>query len=137
MYNSSNPDRIHFTVSKPVMLHGVQHFGSRDGEHTVSTEVKDSTNGSILAKQSGSYLSEKADTDSYYGFDVEFDRPVSLVENKEYELVSFIKGPPSWFGEAGQKTVDSQGVQFTFRSTDSAANGTTTLMGQFPAFVIS
>ena len=138
-YTSSSPDRIHFTVSKPVMLHGVQHFGSCGGEYTVSTEVKDSTNGAILVKQSGSYLSEKADTDSYYGFDVEFDRPVSLVENKEYELVSVIKGPQSWFGETGQKTVDSQGVQLTFRSSDSGtiSNGTTDEKGQFPAFLIS
>ena len=136
-YNSSKPDRIHFTVSKPVMLHGVQHFGSRGGGYTVSTEVKDSTR-SILVKQSGSYLSEKADTDSYYGFDVEFDRPVSLVENKEYELVSIIKGPLSSFGEAGQKTVESQGVQFTFRSSNSRqSNGTNDESGQFPAFHIS
>ena len=139
MYTSSNPDRIHFTVSKPVMLHGVQHFGSGGGEYTVSTEVKDSTNGSVLVKQSGSYLSEKADTDSYYSFDVEFDRPVSLAENKEYELVSLIKGPPSSFGDAGQKTVDSQGVQFTFRSPDSetSTNGTRYEKGQFPAFLLT
>ena len=137
-YNSSKPDCINFTVSKPVMLHGVQHFGSRDGEYTVSTEVKDSTNGSILVKQSGSYLSEKADTDSYYGFDIEFDRPVSLLENKEYELVSLIKGPPSSFGETGQKTVDSRGVQLTFRSPHcrTISNGTTDEKGQFPAFLI-
>ena len=137
-YSSSRHDRIHFTVSKPVMLHGVQHFGSRGGKYTVSTEVKDSRNGSILVKQSGSYLSEKADTDSYYSFDVEFDRPVSLVENKEYELVSLIKGPQSSYGENGQKTVNSQGVQFTFRSSDSTeSNGTSDKSGQFPAFLIS
>ena len=138
-YDSSKPDRIHFTVSKPVMLHGVQHFGSRDGEYTVSTKVKDSTNGSILVKQSGSYLSVKADTDSYYSFDVEFDRPVSLLESKEYELASLIKGPPSSFGETGQKTVDSRGVQLTFRSPHSRtiSNGTTDEKGQFPAFLIT
>ena len=139
-YNRSRPDCINFTVSKPVMLHGVQHFGSHDGEYTVSTKVKDSTNGSILVKQSGSYLSEKADTDSYYRFDVEFDHPVSLAKNKEYELVSLIKGPPSSYGDAGQKTVDSEGVQFTFRSPDSdgiATNWTSDETGQFPAFLIS
>ena len=134
----SNPDRIHFTVSKPVTLHGVQHFGSDGGEYKVSTEVIDSRNGSILVKQSGSYLSEKADTDSYYTFDVQFDRPVSLVENKEYELVSLIKGPQSSYGEDGQETVNSQGVQFTFRSSDSTeSNGTSAKSGQFPAFLIS
>ena len=135
----SNPDRIHFTVSKPVTLHGVQHFGSDGGEYTVSTEVIDSRNGSILVKQSGSYLSERAESDSYYGFGVEFDRPVSLVENREYELVSLIKGPQSSsYGQDGQETVNSQGVQFTFRSSDSAkSNGTNDQSGQFPAFLIS
>ena len=138
-YSGVYPDCIHFTVSKPIVLHGVQHFGSLGGEYTVSTEVKDSKRGSIVVKQSGSYLSEKADTDSYYSFDVEFDRPLSLVEKKEYKLVSLIKGPPSWFGEAGQKTVDNQGVQFTFRSPDSrtGSNGTTDEKGQFPSFLIS
>ena len=117
----------------------MEHFGSCGGEYTVSTEVKDSTNGTILVKQSGSYRSEKAGTDSYYGFDVEFGRPVSLVENTEYELVSIIKGPSSSFGGKGQKTVDSQGVQLTFRSPDSGtvSNGTTDEKGQFPAFLIS
>jgi len=135
---SSLPDRIHFTVNKPVMLHGVQHFGSCGAEYTVSTEVKDSSDGSILVKQSGTYPSEKADTDSYYGFDVKFDRPVSLVENKEYEIVSLIKGPCSCRGEKGEKTVDSQGVQFTFLATDGTnTNGTTDEIGQFPSFLIS
>jgi len=137
-YSGSCPDRIHFSVNKPVMLHGVQHFGSCGGEYTVSTEVKNNSVGSILVKQSGIYLSEKADTDSYYGFDVEFDPPISLVETKEYELVSLIKGPPSWHGEKGEKTVDSQGVQFTFRAPDGTnTNGTTDKRGQFPTFLIS
>ena len=137
-YIASNPDRIYFTVSKPVMLHGVQHFGSQCGEYTVSTEVKDSTDGSILVKQSGSYPSEKANTDSYYSFDVHFDRPVSLVGSKEYELVSLIQGPGSHFGEKGEKNVDCQEVQFTFRSADTTeTNGTTHERGQFPAFLFS
>ena len=134
---SSCPDRIHFTVNKPVMLHGVQHFGSSGAEYTVSTEVKDSSDGSILVKQSGTYPSEKDDTKSYYGFDVKFDRPVSLVENKEYEIVSLIKGPRSWRGEKGEKTVDSQGVQFTFRTADGRTNWNTKETGQFPSFLIS
>ena len=69
----------------------------------------------ILAKQSGSF-SEKADPDLFYGFDVLFDCPVCLVENQKYELVSLIKGPVSWYGEKGQETVGSEGVECTFRT---------------------
>jgi len=136
-YINSVADRVNFTVNKPVMLHGVQHFGSQGGEYTVYTEVKDSTDGTILVKQSGSFFSEKDDTDWFYGFDVQFDCPVCLVENKEYELVSLIKGPVSWYGEKGQEAVESEGVQFTFRTSYGGNNGTSCSLGQFPAFLIS
>ena len=135
-YSTSIADRVYFTANKPVMLHGVQHFGSQGGGYTVCTEVKDSTSGSILVEKSGYYLSVKSQTESYYCFDVEFDNPVPLVENKEYELVSLIEGPDSWLGE-GEKTVDCQGVQFTFRSAGVRSNGTSDKRGQFPAFLIS
>ena len=61
----SNP--INFSVNKPIMLHGVQHFGNEGGNYTVSMEVKDTTDGSSLVKQSGSYASEKDKTCSYHG----------------------------------------------------------------------
>ena len=135
-YGSSSPDRIYFTVNKPIKLHGVQHFGSEGGEYAVSTVVKDTTDGSLV-KQSGSYTSEKDETYSYFGYVVLFDHPVGLVENKEYELVSLIKGPPSCFGEEGQTAVETNGVQFVFRSLPAASNGTSDTKGQFPAFVFS
>ena len=36
-----SPDCVNFTVNKPIMLHGVQHFGSEGRNYTVSTEVRD------------------------------------------------------------------------------------------------
>ena len=135
-YRSSSADRIYFTVNKPIKLHGVQHFGSEGGEYAVSTVVKDTTDG-CLVKQSGSYISEKDETYSYFGYVVLFDHPVGLVENKEYELVSLIKGPPSCFGEEGRTAVETSGVQFVFRSLPAASNGTSDTKGQFPAFVFS
>jgi len=114
------------------MLHGAQHFGCEGGSYTVSTEVKDTTDGSSLVKQSGSYTSEKDKTCSYYGFSVLFDRPVRLVENKEYELTSLINGPSSWKGVEGQRSVESEGALFTFRTSLSYHNGTGEAVGQFP-----
>ncbi|KAL9956928.1 hypothetical protein ACROYT_G038489 [Oculina patagonica] len=132
---SACADRINFTVNKPIMLHGVEHFGSEGGEYTVSTEVKETTGGSSLGKQSGSYASVKDETDSYYRFIVRFDRPVCLVGNKEYKLVSLIKGPSSWYGQEGQTSVECQGVRFTFRTTRGKRNGTNETKGQFPALL--
>ena len=126
------PDRINFSVNKPIMLHGVQHFGSEGGSYTVSTEVNDPIDGSSLVKQSGSYTSEEDKTRPYYCFSVQFDLPVRLAENKEYELASLIKGPWSLKGTEGQRSVESQGVLFTFRALPHSNNGTTETKGQFP-----
>ena len=130
-------DVITFSVNKPIMLHGVQHFGSKGGNYTVSTEVKDITDGSSVVKQSGSYASEKDKTRSYYGFSVLFDRPVGLVENKEYKLQSFINGPKSWYGTEGQTSVECQGVVFTFRTSQDNFLRTSETKGQFPVLVWS
>ena len=123
---------IIFSVNKPIMLHGVQHFGSEGGNYTVSMEVKDTTDGSSLVKQSGSYASEKDKTCSYYGFAVQFDHPVCLVENKKYKLESLIKGPTSWYGIGGQKSVECQGVVFTFSASLDQLYCSSETVGQFP-----
>ena len=64
-----------------------------------------------------------------------FDHPVGLVENKEYELLSLIKGPSSCYGEEGQTPVEADGVQFVFRTSPVPSNGTSDKRGQFPTFV--
>ena len=133
---SGTPDCITFTVNKPIKLSGVQHFGFECAEYTVVTEVKDKTDGSSLAKQSGVYTSVKDETDSYYGFEVQFDRPVCLEKRKKYKLVSLIKGPSSWYGEEGETSVESMGVLFSFSTSGGSNNGTTDIRGQFPALLI-
>ena len=130
-------DCIVFSVNKPIKLHGVQHFGSNGGKYTVSTEVKDNTANSSLVTQSGSHASEKDETYGYYGFDIMFDPPVCLKENKQYWLNSEIKGPSSWYGQDGKKCVESQGVRFTFHTLPSSIDRTTGTQGQFPAFIVS
>ena len=134
----SLPEGINFSVNKPIKLHGVQHFGSESGRYTVSIEVADITDNLSLVTQSGTYTSVKDETYGYYGFDVLFDRPVCLTENKEYKLVSKINGPDSWYGKDGQSSVESQGVRFTFRrSSDKRSCRTYDTSGQFPAFLVS
>ena len=136
-YNGKAADRINFTVNKPIVLHGVQHFGSLDGNYTVSTEVKDTTHNSCLGKESGTYTSEKEDRNNYYGFDVLFDRPVSLEANKQYTLMSVIEGPLSWYGAEGQMSAESGGVQFSFSDSDDDSNSTSVTKGQFPVIIFN
>ena len=137
-YTRGNADALNLTVSKAITLHGVQHCGSESGEYTVSLEVKDVTNsGFSLVKLTGTYSSEKDETNGYYGFDVMFDRPVCLEQGKMYEIVSLIKGPLSWNVTNGNESDEVQGIQFSFTSSGSSQNGTDVKTGQFPSFIFS
>ena len=133
---SGSPDSINFTVDKPIKLFGVRHFGSEGLEYTVATEVKDTTDGSSLVKQHGVYPSVKDETEWYFGFDEQFVRPVILKESKVYKLMSLKTGPRSWYGEEGQTFVDSQGIQFTFTTSNEYNNGTSYSIGQLLALFI-
>ena len=130
-------DALGVTASKCIALHGVQHFGSEGGNYTVSLEVKNALSGLCLAKQTGTHSSEKDETNGYYGFDVMFDHPVYLEQDKPYEVVSLIEGPSSWRVGAGKNPVAVQGVQFSFSDSAASTNGTCVDHGQFPAFLFS
>ena len=137
-YLDSQVDSVQFSVTKPLKLFGVQHFGCEGGQYTAVTEVKDSRDDSSVVKLSGSYASIKdTKTNEYYCFDVLFNRPVCLEEHKEYKLVSLIKGPNSWFGNKGQESVECEGVRFIFSSSNASTNSTSVSCGQFPAFLFS
>ena len=139
-YTHGHSDALNLTVSKPVMLHGVQHFGSEGGKYTVSLEVKDVMNGFSLVKQVGTYSSKKDETNGrsgYYGFDVMFDQPICLEAGKTYEIVSLIKGPLSWYVTEGKESGEVQGIQFTLSRSPASVNNTGVNDGQFPAFIFN
>ena len=139
-YTHGNSDALNLTVSKPVMLHGVEHFGSEDGKYTVSLEVKDVRNRFSLVKQTGTYSSKKDETDGrngYYGFDVMFDQPICLEAGKAYEIVSLIEGPVSWHVTKGKESDKIQEIQFTLSNSPASSNSTGVNDGQFPTFIFS
>ena len=136
-YNGVSKDALNLTVSKPVTLQGVKHFGSKGGKYTVSLEVKDTINGFSVVQQTGRYSSKKDETNVYYGFDVMFDHPVSLEQDTTYEIVSLIKGPTSWHMLNGKESDEVQGIRFSFSSSASSMNGTDVNGGQLPALIFS
>ena len=136
-YNSGKPDVIVLSVNTSVKLHGIQHFGSEGHEYTVSTEVKDTTNNFTLVKKTGSYSSLKDEKLGYYGFTVCFDPPLCLHESKRYVVRSLIRGPPSWYGERGNTSLECGQVQFNFYSSNSDTNGTSESKGQFSSFIFT
>ena len=132
VHHGINPYTLKLTVNKPVMLYGVQHFGSEGGQYTVSLEVKDARSGCSLVQQSVSCSSVKDEKHAFYGFDVMFDCPVFLEQNRVYKIVSIAKGPVSWYGENREESDDFQGIRFSFDFS-----GTTTNRGLLPAFLVS
>ena len=136
-YSRGKSDALKLTVSKPAMLHGVQHFGSEGGKYTVSLAVKDVANGFSLVNQLGTYSSEKDETNGYYGFDVMFDQPICLEVGKAYEIKSLIRGPLSWYVAKGKESHEIQGIQFSLSHSPASSNSTGVNDGQFPAFIFS
>ena len=134
---AGSADGLGVTASKPIALHGVQHFGSEGGNYTVSLELKDARSGLSLTKQTGTHSSEKNDIHSYYGFDVMFNHPVQLEQDKPYEVVSVIEGPLSWGVNGAKNPLEVQGVKFSFSDSAASINGTKVGCGQFPAFLFS
>ena len=130
-------DALGVSVSKPVTLQGVQHFGRAGGKYTVLLEVKDTINSFSLVKQTGTYFSEKEETYFYNGFDVMFDHPVFLEKGKAYDIVSLIKGPPSLYLTDGKESVEALGIQFSFSNSAASSNGTKIKSGQLPALIFS
>ena len=134
-YINGFTDRVLFYVNKPIKLLGIQHFGSDGGEHTVSTEVKDTATNLTVVERSGTFTSEEDVNNNYYGFFVSFGNLVCLEANKQYTLESLINGPESWYGKDGRTSVEAEGVQFTFSDPKDTGNGTMVVHGQFPAFI--
>ena len=124
------------TTNQDVYLLGVRHFGCEHGVYKVSTEIKETTNGSSLIGESGWYLSEKDIVCDYYVFDVFLPHPVCLQSGKTYKISSTIHGPVAWYGQGGKRVVEASGVTFFF-SKQKSNQLTDVNKGQFPALIFT
>ena len=154
--------RMCVILSKAVFLHGVQLFGSKDGEYAVDVKVVEDVEdiltdcGFSLIEQSGRYISKEVmgnatsvsesgrgkktglGNEVGYGFDVMFHHPVCLESGKRYEIISTINGPPSWRGTGQMASVECAGVIFAFnRETDHLFDFNPVSSWQFPALIFS
>ena len=114
-YNQEGKDRLAFSVSRDITLHGVSLFGSENNSYTVTMEVKDTTNNTTVVSKSGTYpsklLAYKSDLSmSYYGFEVLSDSAASLKMGTCYLIEALIRGPSSGAGRNGIETVKQSGV---------------------------
>ena len=128
-------DAINFSVDKDIKLCGVCFFGNQDNKtFSVDLEVVDVKRKTVLMSKCGTYHSEllQAKRCSYYGFEVLFEKKISLNKNITYGIRVFISGSPSLRGVNCVSSVQCSDVTFTFMDSVYAANGTDLKHGQFP-----
>ena len=134
-YSSDDNDDLVFSVDNPVLIGGVRLFGSRGSAYHVSLKLyslaQESNEGAQeLYSVDSSFITDIEEHNGYYGFDVVFDHVIPLQHDVQYKICAKISGSDSWYGSSGLRVVDCNGIQFRFRSVESA-NGTSESMGQF------
>ena len=110
-------------------------FGDKEGApYTINTKIYERQNSSTyLFANQAVYVNDNCQS-STCGFDVCFDRPISLKPNIEYVISSVIDGPPYFYGIDGQSTVTSNGVKFSFNHLQPNAL-TSSAKGQYSEFI--
>jgi len=71
---------------------------------------------------------------NYWGFDVLFDPPVSIIKGIRYLIEAAISGPDCFSGRNGNSHVESSGVTFKF---DDWCGTTGVKQGQLPEIIFN
>jgi len=125
-----------FCVNKNILLNGVYLFGSEGNDYSVSLTLYQYqfTSYATVVSTEGTFSSLHNKSKNFWGFDVLFHRPVSIIKGIMYGIAAAISGPDSFGGRNGNRHVESSGV--TFKFVDLA--GTTEVeQGQLPEIIFS
>ena len=134
-YGDWRKDAINFSVDKDIELCGVCFFGNQDNKtFSLHLKVVDAKRQNVLTSESGTYHSEllQAEKCSYHGFEVLFQKKISLNKNITYSIRVLISGSPSLRGAHCVSSVQCSDVTFTFMDSVYSANETDLKQGQFP-----
>ena len=139
-YSGLRYDSIKFSVDKDIVLLGVCLLGSENNSYSVSLDVQDSTSEACLVSKTEQFHSKliQGEKCSYYGFQMLFDKKITLKRNTKYTIWAKITVPDSVRGENGIRSVKCREVTFTFMEENGNwFNGTTVQHGQFPELLFS
>ncbi|XP_067050303.1 BTB/POZ domain-containing protein 6-like [Acropora muricata] len=134
-------DFLVFSVNKDISLHGLCLFDSNNSFYSVDLKIVNPVEMLTLVQKTGKFKSKLIyyAGSSYYGFEVNFDKPVRVKKNSRYEIEAKLFGPFSCSGSSGLREVETSGVKFTFYDNTHlpASNGTSVSNGQFPQLLFS
>lgn len=129
LYNKGELDQLSFPVSEDWMFHGVRLFGnSWNSKYEVSLEV--------CGAKVQEYRST-LDDQGIPGFDVMLKTLIVLQKDDVMTICVKIKGPPSYYGWRGHKTVQALEATVTFKDVETSNQRTCVKEGQFHELIIS
>ncbi|KAH0950619.1 hypothetical protein HN011_009123 [Eciton burchellii] len=132
-------DRIRFSVDKRIFLIGYGVYGSmqKPAIYDVTMELIHTASGKVIAKNTTSFSCDG----SKYTYRIMFKELAEILPNTIYTASATFKGPLSYYGIKGLKTVlmdyDSGNgkVKFEFSSEMGDNNGTSIEKGQIPELI--
>ncbi|XP_015759194.1 PREDICTED: BTB/POZ domain-containing protein 6-like [Acropora digitifera] len=134
-------DFLVFSVNKEISLHGLCLYGSNNNRYSVDLKIMNPVEMTTLVQMTGTFKSKFIyhGKSPYYGFEINFDKPVRVKKNSKCEIEAKLSGPPSCSGTSGLLEVETSGVKFTFYDSTHfpSSNGTSVLIGQFPELLFS
>lgn len=136
---SGTSDRIRFSVDKRIFLIGYGVYGSmqKPAIYDVTVELIHTASGKVIAKNATSFSCDG----SKYTYRIMFKELAEILPNTIYTASATFKGPLSYYGTKGLKTVlmdyDSGNgkVKFEFSSEMGDNNGTSVEKGQIPELI--
>ena len=132
-YNSRKSECLAFSVNCDVHIHGVCMYGCQEGEYDIDVGVYRAED--RLTGFKGQCKSERYQ--SFYGFEVIFEKPAAVKNEDLHEIRAVINGPVSYRGSQSLMSVTDAGFTFSFSKAKSSANGTNPKEGQFCEIVFS
>ncbi|KAG5317251.1 BTBD2 protein, partial [Pseudoatta argentina] len=132
-------DRIRFSVDRRIFLIGYGVYGSKQEPaiYEVTVELIHTASGKVIATNATSFSCDG----SKYTYRLMFKELAEILPNTIYTASATFKGPYSYYGTKGMKTVivdcdsGSGKVKFKFSSELGDNNGTSTDEGQIPELI--
>ena len=128
------PDAISFTCSSPIVLYGIEVFGSSQSQETyrVTLCLYDDIQDEV--RNNEALITTDCIRKTY---EVMFARPIRIPPRRTFTLVVTIKGSPTLKGVEGTRIHVMAGVTFEFKDCNRSSNGTDVTVGQIPSLLFN
>lgn len=133
-YKRDKCDAISFRCSQDILIKGFKIYGTCQGPGDLEIHLR------LLQEPYGANVAIKhaiVETDGKQkDYSVYFDNPATLRgDNRLYTVSLIVKGPTTYYGVKGKKTVLKEGVTFTFIQSLLSTNNTNPERGQIPGII--